>query len=179
MRNSSTSTHRLVRASLLVLVTACEPAVPDPAPPAPPAPASAAEAVTLVDDFATVPDSSWINITGPTLIGFYPVASNEEIDKDEGLAMALDDFSFHLGTVQDSLKAAGFTVHLHGGDTLWLRTGADRARLVRTADSSTVGYVFADTLLRRVFVYGVRGHTELVAYAQEFRRTGAVEQENR
>ena len=65
-------------------------------------------------------------------------------------------------------------MQLRGGDTLWLHTGGNRARVVRAADSSTVGYQFADTLLCRVFVYGVRGNVDLVAYAHEFRRTGAL-----
>ncbi len=156
---------------IALFATACEPAVPDPATSTP---AAATTSAVVADEFATVPDSAWIDITGPTLIGFYPVVSNEQLERDEGLATALDDFSFHLGTAQDSLKAAGFTVQLRGGDTLWLRTGANRARVVRAADSSTVGYLFADTLLRRVFVYGVRGNVDLVAYAHEFRRTGAL-----
>lgn len=174
MRNSSTHTRRLISASLLVLASACDPAIPTPAPSTP-----AAQPTAAADTFATVPDSAWINVNGPTLIGFYPVVSNEQIDKDDGLATALDDFSFHLGTAQDSLKAAGFTVHLHGGDTLWLRTRAARARVMRAADSSEVGYLYADSLLRRVFVYGVRGHTELVAYAHEFKRTGTLKQGSR
>lgn len=129
--------------------------------------------------FVTVPDFAWIDIAGPTLIGLYPVVSNEEIEKDEGLAGALDDSSFHPGTAQDSLKAAGFAVGPHSGDTLWLRTHTDRSRVVRVADRSTGGCLSADTLLRRVFVYGVRGGTDLVAYAHEFKRTGTVKEESR
>ena len=164
--------------SIALFAAACEPAVPDPAA-SPPAAAAAPPPAAVADSFATVPDSAWIDITGPTLIGFYPVVSNEQLEKDEGLATTLDDFSFHLGTAQDSLKAAGFTAQLRGGDTLWLRTGANRVRVVRAADSSTVGYLFADTLLRRVFVYGVRDNIDLVAYAHEFRRTGALKHESR
>lgn len=70
-------------------------------------------------------------------------------------------------------------MQLRGGYTLWLRTGANRARVIRPADSSEVGYLFADTLLRRVFMYGVRGGFELVAYAHEFKRTGARKLESR
>ena len=175
MPHSGVRIQLLIAAFLLTLcIGACEPAVPNPAPPTP-----ATQPAPVADAFATVPDSAWITITGPTLIGFYPLVSNEQIEKDEGLATVLDDFSFHLGTAQDSLRAAGFTVHLLGGDTLWLRTGTDRSRVVRDRDSSTVGYLFADTLLRRVFVYGVRGGIDLVVYAHEFKRTGTVKQESR
>lgn len=67
-------------------------------------------------------------------------------------------------------------MHLRSGDTLWLHTGANRTRIVRDADSSDVGYLFADTLLRGAFVYGVRGSTELIAYTHEFKRTGTLMQ---
>ena len=176
-------TLRTLGASCVALLAAaCESGVRDSAiaTPATRAALTVTPAPTAVaDSFATVPDSAWIDITGPTLIGFYPVVSNEQLEKDEGLATALDDFSFHLGTAQDSLKAAGFTVQRRGGDTLWLRTGSNHARVVRAADRSEVGYLFADTLLRRVFVYGVRGNVDLVAYAHEFRRTGTLKQESR
>lgn len=167
---------------MALLAAACESGARDAAistPATEPASTVTPALTTVVDSLATVPDSAWIDITGPTLIGFYPVVSNEQIEEDEGLATALDDFSFHLGTAQDSLKAAGFTVQLRGGDTLWLRRGANRARVVRAADRSTIGYLFVDTLLRRVFVYGVRDKIDLVAYAHEFRRTGTLKPESR
>ncbi len=75
-----------------------------------------------------------------------------------------------MGAAQDSLEAVGFTVQLRGGDTLWLRTGAQRACVVRASDSATVGYLFADTLRHRDFVYCVRDNMDLVAYAHEFKR---------
>lgn len=102
------------------------------------------------------------------------MVSSERLEKDEGLAMILDDLSYHLGTAMDSLNAAGFRVQYRGGDTLWLRTGSDRARVVRATDSASVGYLFADTLRHRVVVYGVRSHLELVEYAREFKRTGTL-----
>ena len=134
----------------------------------------ATAAVTLYSGFATAGDSSWVVVTGPTLIGFYPVVSNEQLEADEGLATALDDFSYHIGTAMDSLLAAGFTVQYRGGDTLWMRAGKVRSRFVRTPDSATVGYVFADTLGRRAAVYGVRTYVDLVAYAHEFKRAGRI-----
>jgi hypothetical protein len=124
--------------------------------------------------FAAVPDSSWVPVTGPTLIGFYPVVSNEQISSDPGLAAALDDFSYHFGTAIDSLEAAGFATAMRGGDTLWLRSGKARWRVLRAVDSATIGYVFADPLGRRAVIYGVRSYLDLVEYAHEFRRIGAI-----
>lgn len=65
---------------------------------------------TPASAFAFVPDSAWISVVGPTLVGFFPVKSNAEIDADGDLATVLDDFSYHLGTAMDSLQAQGFVV---------------------------------------------------------------------
>ncbi|MES2306534.1 MAG: hypothetical protein V4558_13580 [Gemmatimonadota bacterium] len=132
-------------------------------------------ASTSVDSsFRNVPDSAWVAVDGPTLIAFYPVVSNDSLTADAGLATALDDLSYHIGTAMDSLIAAGFTVQYRGGDTLWLRTATRRSRVLRSTDSATVGYLFADPAGHLALVYGVRGYTDLIADAHEFSRTGAV-----
>lgn len=160
----------LLGALLVTLcAAACEPAVPGAATPEP-----AAVAVTIDSGFTTVAESAWVAVDGPTLVGFYPVVSNERLEADEGLSTALDDFSYHIGTAMDSLMAAGFTVQYRGGDTVWLRARNKRTRVVRATDSATVGYVFADALGRRAVIYGVRGYTDLVEYAHEFKRTGTL-----
>jgi hypothetical protein len=132
-------------------------------------------AVPIVDSgLATVAESVWVNVTGPTLIGFHPVVTNEQLEKDEDLAAALDDFAYHIGTAMDSLTAAGATVHYRGGDTVWMRSGAARWRFVRSRDSADIGYVFTDSLRRLAPVYGVRTYQDLIEFVHEFRRTGAV-----
>lgn len=125
-------------------------------------------------EFASAPDSAWVAVYGPTLVAFHPVVSNDSLAADPALAAALDDLSYHIGTAMDSLNAAGFTVHYRGGDTLWVRTGGVRTRIVRSRDSATVGYLFADAMGHQVVIYGVRGYTDLVAYAHEFKRTGML-----
>lgn len=152
-----------------LVASACQPRRDDDARASEPALNATADA-----EFATVPDSAWVTVSGLTLVGFYPNRSNEQLERDADFATVLDDFSYHLGTAMDSLQAAGVAVHLRAGDTLWLRTGTDRWRFARPADSADVGYVFADTLLRRTVIYGVRTYTDLVEYAHEFRRTGKV-----
>jgi hypothetical protein len=125
-------------------------------------------------EFATVADSEWVDVKGPTLIGFYPIRTNEQLEKDEGLATALDDFAYHIGTAMDSLYAQGFTVHYRGGDTVWLRMPLQRWRFVRDADSADVGYVMTDTTRNMATMYGVRGYVDLIEYAREFRTTGKL-----
>ena len=124
--------------------------------------------------FAAVADSVWVDVKGPTLVGFYPVRTNEQLEKDPGLASALDDFAYHIGTAMDSLYAQGFMVHYRGGDTLWLRTPSQRWRFVRALDSADVGYVMSDTARNMAILYGVRGYVDLIEYAHEFRGTGRL-----
>ncbi len=124
--------------------------------------------------FPGVPDSAWVELTGPAIIAFHPLASNEELEVDEGLASTLDDFAYYLGTGMDSLAATGIVVSYHAGDTVWLRAGHRGSRFIRNPDSATVGYLFADTLGRRAVVYGVRTDDDLLGYAREFIRTGQI-----
>lgn len=132
---------------------------------------------TPVDSgFGAVADSEWVDVKGPTLVGFYPIRTNEQLEKDEGLATALDDFAYHIGTAMDSLNAQGFTVHYRGGDTVWLRAPGVGRRwtFIRNADSADVGYVMTDTARNMAVIYGVRGNVDLIEYAHEFRSTGRV-----
>lgn len=110
-----------------------------------------------------------------TLIGLYPIRTNEELERDEDLATVLDDFSYYLGTAMDSLTAAGVTVHMHGGDTVWLRTDSSRWRWIRAPDSAEVGYLLADERRRTAILYGVRTTDELIEDAKAFAQTGTVE----
>jgi hypothetical protein len=126
-----------------------------------------------------VADSVLITVTGVTIVGFYPIRSNDELEADEDLATVLDDFSYHLGAAMDSLNAAGVTVHLEGGDTIWLRSGERRWLFTRPPDSADVGYLLVDPAGRQAEMYGVRTYLDLFAAAEEFRRTGAVGERSR
>lgn len=125
-------------------------------------------------EFATVPESAWVNISGPTLIAFHPTTSNEILEKDQSLASALDDIAYGIGTAMDSLHANEFTVHYRHIDSVFLRSGAHRWKFNPARDSSDMGYVFVDTLRRTATIYGVLGFTEVIAYAHEFRQTGQI-----
>ena len=130
--------------------------------------------VNVDSGFASVADSDWVDVKGPTLIGFHPIRTNEQLERDADLATVLDDFAYHIGTAMDSLIAAGFTVHYRGGDSVFMRSGANRWRFVRPADSADVGYVFTDTAGRQAIAYGVRTYVDLIEYVHEFKRTGQL-----
>jgi len=74
----------------------------------------------------------------------------------------------------DSLTAFGVAVQYQAGDTAWVRTETGRWRFVRDPDSAQVGYVWVDARLRHATVYGVRGYTDLIESARQFRATGAI-----
>jgi hypothetical protein len=123
---------------------------------------------------AAVPDSVWIDLKGPTLIGFYPIVTNAQIDADQDLATVLDDFSYHFGSASDSLAALGFTLTMRGGDTLWLRTTSDRWMVTRPRDSADVGYLLVDPERRQLVMYGVRTNLDLIESGMAFLRGRAV-----
>jgi hypothetical protein len=158
--------------AFLATVLACRSPEPDHVAAIDSAPANASPVVDT--GFATVAESAWVNVKGFNLIGFYPIRTNDQLEKDADLATVLDDFAYHIGTAMDSLIAEGFTVDYRGGDTLWMRTGTDRWRFVRPTDSSDVGYVFTDSLGRVTAVYGVRTYMDLIEYVHEYRRTGQI-----
>ena len=122
----------------------------------------------LADPFAHVPDSAWVTVTTPTIVGFFPLVTDAEIERDEDLAMALDNVAYHLGTATDSLEAQGFAVTMRAGDTLWFRNGDRRWAFARAADSSDVGYHLTAADQRSLTLYGVHTHVDLVERARSF-----------
>lgn len=136
--------------------------------------APATPSTTADTAFASTPDSAWIDVVGPVLVAFYPVVPNDSLERDQDLATTLDDLAYHIGSAMDSLVASGVTVHFRGGDTLWLRTGDRRDRVVRARDSAAIGYLFADSTQHRAIVYGVRTNIDLIEDARAFIRTGAL-----
>ena len=67
---------------------------------------------------AVAPDSSWVVVAQPTIVAFHPLATNEQLETDEGLATALDDLAYHLGTSMDHRATRRPTVP-HDGCCCW------------------------------------------------------------
>jgi hypothetical protein len=148
-------------AAFVALAAACTPAEQTPDP-------DTATARTVDSGLTAVADSEWVDVTGITLVGFHPITTNEQLEKDQGLAGALDNFAYYIGNAMDSLIAAGAAVHYRGGDTIWMRAGDRHWRFVRNTDSSDIGYVFTDTSRRVESRYGVLGSSELITAVRAF-----------
>ncbi len=157
--------QRITRLALVLAVLGCERQEPAAA-----IAATDTSPVAVSDSFAGVPDSVWIDVQGPTMVGFFRPATNAELEQDGSLAALLDQFAYNLGIATDSLHAHGFTVTMAAGDTLWLRTTTRRWRFVRDADSSTVGFYVTSTDGRQEVRYGPAAEFSLVEYADAFLR---------
>jgi hypothetical protein len=113
-------------------------------------------------------DSTVVPISGPTFIAFYPTATQAQIDSDADLATTLDDFSYYLSIVQDSLQTMGFTVVEHPHGPLFVRESGATRQVGLPTDSADIGYVLlAPGRVDRVS-YGVMTNSELLAQAREF-----------
>ena len=89
-----------------------------------------------------VPDSMAVRVHGPTLISFYPTVTQAQIDSSEDLATVLDDFSYHLSTAQDSLRAMGFAIIDHPPSTIRIIDASGSRDIALAPDSADVGFVF-------------------------------------
>jgi hypothetical protein len=142
------------RLALLPLILACEQAVPGAA-----ATANADTAATVtaaIDSFAAIPESVWIDVQGPTMIGFYPQPRNSDelVGGDGGVAHLLDQYTFNLGMARESLEVLGFRVTERSGYTLWLRGPMRKWRFIRDADSALAGFYAASPDGRHDVRYG-------------------------
>lgn len=125
---------------------------------------------SAADSFPTLAESAWVDVKMPSIIGFFPNVTKEQLRTDADLAELLDHFTFNMGIATDSLEARGFRVDMRPGDTLWLRTATARWRFVRDADSSLAGFYFVMPDGRHAVHYGTGVDISLVASATEFLR---------
>ena len=135
---------------------------------------SEASAVPVVDSFPNVPESAWIEVVGPTMVGFFPRVSDALLSEGGDLAELLDHFSFNLGMATDSLEAHGVRVTMRSGDTLRLRAATRRWRFVRDTDSALVGFYVTAPDQRHAVRYGTGVEFDLVAYGLSIQRAKDV-----
>jgi hypothetical protein len=113
-------------------------------------------------------DSGTVLVQGPTLVAFYPTATQAQVDSSEELATVFDDFSHHLSTAADSLRALGITITVRPAGLIQLLEGSRRREFIPASDSADVGYLFlAPGRAHRVH-YGVMTNSELVDRAREY-----------
>jgi hypothetical protein len=113
-------------------------------------------------------DSSRIVLAGPTLIAFYPAATAAGPDTSEEMSTVMDDFSHHLSTASDSLRAIGFRVEMRPVDSIFVSDAGRDIAFTPPKDSADVGYYFAAPGRAPVIMYGVRTNVDIVQRARAF-----------
>ena len=109
-----------------------------------------------------------VRVHGPTLISFYPTVTQAQIDSSEDLATVLDDFSHHLSTAQDSLRAMGFTLIDHPPGAIRIIDASGSRDIVLAPDSAYVGFVLIAPGRRDQVIYGVMTGSELIDTGHQF-----------
>lgn len=118
-----------------------------------------------------MPDSMAVHVHGPTLISFYPTVTQAQVDSSEDLATVLDDFSYHLSTAQDSLRAMGFAIVDHPPGTIQIIDASSSRDIVLAPDSADVGFVFVAPGRRDRVMYGVMTRGDLIDAGHRFLAT--------
>lgn len=119
-------------------------------------------------DSTRAADSAAVHVHGPTLIAFFPTVTQAQVDSSDDLATVLDDFTFHLGSANDSLTKLGFVVIDRPHGTFLIVDGAGSRQITPALDSADVGYVFIAPGRRDHLAYGVMASLDLVEAARTF-----------
>jgi hypothetical protein len=145
------------------LVACAEPAPPsrpggEAAPIPPPASASATR------------DSTWVEISGPTLIAFSPPSTSAAADSSHDVETAMDDFGYYLTSALDSLRAAGVRVVSVESRTLHV-IDAGRATAFRVpSDSAELGYYLVAPGRAAEVQYGAQSDIDLIEWTRRYLR---------
>jgi hypothetical protein len=124
--------------------------------------------IAVQDTTPPVVDSILVAIDGPTLIAFYPAVTQAQVDSSEELATVFDDFSYHLSSATDSLRALGLTVKERPLGEIRVVEAGRQWQFVPAKDSADFGYLLlAPGRAHRVY-YSVMSNSDLVETAHEF-----------
>jgi hypothetical protein len=126
----------------------------------------------VVDSASRTADTSMVVVEGPTLVAFYPATTQAQVDSSEDLATVFDDFSYHLSSAADSLRALGITLREREVGTIQLVESGRRRHFILPKDSADFGYLFLAPRRAQRAYYGVMTNSDLVAAAHEYLAPG-------
>ena len=113
-------------------------------------------------------DSTWIEVRGPTLIGFVPANADAAVITDPDLGEALDDFEWHLRTADSTLRNLGFRITVVGGRRFYVVRGARVDTFTVPKDSADIGYYMVAPRRAAAMSYGVLTNSDLVEEARTY-----------
>jgi len=111
-----------------------------------------------------------VEVTGPTLIAFYPPNAAALIDAGGDAATALDDYGYHLASATDGLRALGVQVVSVGSRVLHVVQDGRPIVFTVPPDSADLGYYFAAPARAPAVYYGVRTDSDLLETAHQYLR---------
>jgi hypothetical protein len=139
----------------------------EPAPP--PRPRGEAAPIPPAASASATRDSTWVEISGPTLIAFSP-PSTSAADSSQDVETAMDDFGYYLASAQDSLRAAGVRVVSVESRTLHV-VDAGRATAFRVPpDSAELGYYLVAPGRAAEVQYGAQSDIDLIEWTRRYLR---------
>jgi hypothetical protein len=113
-------------------------------------------------------DSATVLVQGPALVAFYPELTQAQVDSSEELATVFDDFSYHLSTAADSLRALGIAVTERRVGQIQLREAGRWRAFIPEKDSAAVGYLFVSPGRADRVYYGVMSNSDLIERAHGY-----------
>lgn len=118
------------------------------------------------------PDSSvdtTLIVTGPVVVPFLKTVSQAEVDKDEDLATALDDFQYYLAPAAEALQKLGYTMHDIMADHITVKSGSETIQVPIEQGQGSLGYFFFAPGQPAVTCYGVMTDVDILAAAKEYK----------
>jgi hypothetical protein len=110
--------------------------------------------------------SPTFDVTGPTIIAFFPPVTDAELRKDPDTNEALSDFQYYAGQVRDPLKKKGIVFHEVYASHFAIRIGKSVSTF--KPGKIGVGYYFVTPSNKPLIQYGVNSDTGLLQTADEY-----------
>ena len=108
-----------------------------------------------------------VSVVGPTVIAFAPVVGAAELERATDNAIALDDFTHHLGTSRPCLAASGVALHEVHGSQLHTRQGT-RITSFNTGAAGAFGYYLIAPGRKAKILRGVHTSADLATAASAY-----------
>ncbi len=107
------------------------------------------------------------NVKGPTVVAFFPPASDSELDNDADLNETLSDFQYYDEEVRAPFKKAGIELHETYTRSFSIRLKS-RVITFRTTQKNDVGYYFVAPGKKPHVEYDVMTDEDLLGVAHDY-----------
>jgi len=106
------------------------------------------------------------DVTGPTIVAFFPPVTDAKLRKDPDTNEALSDFQFYAGQVREPMKKKGIVFHEVYARKFVIRIGKSVSTF--KPGKIDVGYYFVAPSKKPLIRYGVNSDVGLLQTADEY-----------